>query len=504
MSENLTGTWEAWHASLYASLHRNDPKISEVRLRDFGRRGSNHVYGRLLGEALQGNTHVSHLQLPVSTDCIAPDKFSPPHRDHIALLLSYIRSGPALRDVHLEGRGALKYMGYLIDAVADSPHVVNFNIDLKLKYPPQAMGRLLATNKNLKRLSVAVVKSKGILSKTLKLNRTIEHLILRFWNKLPAAEEAEVIQGLRDHESLEKLDLMMAFSPSHVAMIGALSSVLPSLLSLTDLSLKHNFVLEEMELLLEGLYTSQSIVKLSLRGRLATPAAVAFVEYMQTRNGVGANGITSLRLFLASPLRSGWCDPNILVGDLLKGPRESGLQLLNWTVVSLFHGRPFHRTKRPRCLQFIPKLLHLRELEIQDCHMMNHCVAFCNAVKKNASLYKVLVTECKTGNKTVSFEGWDDKLVHLIKACGDRNRHLPQLLANPNEVHGESDPHSPSMCRGRFDEATKIKTRLLVPALLCVSQQTPRMALNHLFQGLLALNVSVGPRLQAPLRTAPM
>jgi hypothetical protein len=91
-------------------FRRNNPALTKIRIRELERRGPNHVYGRPLGEALQGNTHVSSLQLPVSTDCLLPDKFSPPHRDHVAPLLSYVRTSPALRNVHLEGRGIFQYL----------------------------------------------------------------------------------------------------------------------------------------------------------------------------------------------------------------------------------------------------------------------------------------------------------------------------------------------------------------------------------------------------------
>jgi hypothetical protein len=517
MSENLIGRWESLHASLYASIRRNNPAFTKIRIQELGRGAPNHVYGRLLGEALQGNPHVSHLQLPVSTDCLAPDKFSPPHRDHIAPLLNYIRTGPALRDVHLEGRGAMKYMEYLIDAVADSPHIINFKIEYKLKYPAKSMKRLLTKNESIKRLDIAVVKSKGTLSNALKSNQTIEDLKLEFWNDVPETEEVDLGGGLPDLQSLQKLDLKLSSSSSRAAIVETLSAVLPSFVNLTDLSLSHDFRAEEMHLFCEGLHANQSIVKLSLSGGFVPLAAAAFAAYMQTRNGVDTNAITSLRLYfslifgMSDGLQS--CDADLLIAELLDGPRGSGLRKLelhafrdalgiwdvmarNKTLVTL----KVHYTSKARCIQCIPELSHLQELELVDCDMTKECKAFCDAVKKNSSLYDVSVT--KASESTVSFEGWDVKEVRQVKAWGERNRHLPQLLAIPHDGASSSDLHKVSSDRSHGD-ARKTSTVPLMPTLFCVAKQTPRMALNRILQGLLALNDSVGPRVQAPLRTAP-
>jgi hypothetical protein len=519
MSDNLIGKWEALHASLYASIRRNTPSITEVQIRELGRRSPNHVYGRLLGEALQGNTHVSRLQLPVSTDCIAPDKFSPPHHDHVAPLLSYIRTGPALRDVHLEGRGSMKYMEYYIDAVADSPHVVNFKIEYKLKYPAKSMKRLLTKTKSLKRLDISVIKSKGILSNALKLNQTIEVLKLGFWNDVPETEEVELVRGLPHLQSLQKLDLTLSSSSSEAAITEALFTVLPSFVSLTDLSLSHDFRAEEMDLFCEGLHANQSIVKLSLSGGFVPLAASAFAAYMQTRNGVDTNAITSLRLYLSAffgmleNLES--CDANLLIADLLKGPRGSGLRKFelhafcgalgiwdvmarNKTLVTL----KVHMNSKnsARCFQCIPELTHLQEVELVDYPMTKECKALCNAVKKNASLYDASVT--KSSELTISFEGWDPKAVRQVKAWGERNRHLSQLLVSPHDARSNSDLRKASSDSSHGD-AHEISTVPLIPTLLWVAKQTPRMALHRQFQGLLALSDSVGPRVQAPLRTAP-
>jgi hypothetical protein len=516
ISDNLIGKWEALHASLYTSIRRNTPSITEVQIRELGGHSPNHFYGRLLGESLQGNTHVSRLQLPVSTDCLAP-KFSPPHRDHVAPLLSYIRTGPALRDVHLEGRGSMKYMEYFIDAVADSPHVVNFKIEYKLKYPAKSMKRLLTKTKSLKHLDISVIKSKGILSNALKLNQTIEVLKLGFWNDVPETEEVELVSGLPDLQSLQKLALTLSSSSSKAAIVEALSTVLPSFVSLTDVSLSHDFRAEEMDLFCEGLHANQSIVKLSLSGGFVPLAAAAFAAYMQTRNGVDTNTITSLRLYLSpffgmsENLES--CDANLLIADLLKGPCGSGLRKFelhafrgalgiwdvmarNKTLVTL----KIDIKNSARCFQCIPELPHLQELELVDYHMTKACKALCNAVKKNASLYDVSVK--KSSESTISFEGWDPKAVRQVKAWGERNRHLPQLLASPHDARSNSDLRMASSDRSHGD-ARKISTVPLIPMLLWVAKQTPRMTLHRLFQGLLALSYSVGPRVQAPLRTAP-
>jgi hypothetical protein len=422
-------------------------------------------------------------------------------------LLSYIRNGPALRDVHLEGRGASEYMKYLIDAVAESPHVSNFKIAYELKYPPQSMSHLLTTNETLKRLDVLVVESKGVLPSALKSNQTIEHLSLM--DELPEAEEVELVLSLYDHHSLQKLDLWLSYLSPQKAIVGALSIVLPSLLCLTDLSLTHHFRTEEMDLLCEGLHANQSIVSLRLSGDFVQLAAESFAAYMQTRNGVGTKCITFLSLFPMTAIDDDFvsCDFNRLVADLLNGPRGSGLRSFEltgliesygiWDVMA--HNKTLvtlkvHVLRAAECSECIPKLTHLRELELVDYHSTKECKALCDALKKNTSLYDFSLT--KRGDAAVSFEGWDAKVVRLIKTFGERNRHLPQLLTNLGGADSNSDPHS--------EANVHMSTTLpLAPTVLCVAKQTPRMTRDYMLKGLLALNDLVGPRVQAPLRTAP-
>jgi hypothetical protein len=427
----------------------------------------------------------------------------PTSGDRIAPLLQYIRSGPALWDVHLAGHG--EYMGYLIDAVADSPHVVNVKIDSSGNhfpissdptYPPQALGRLLTTNKKLESLSVPVVESNGILPNAFKSNQTTEELKLRF-HELPADEEVEVVQGLLDHPTLRTLDLVLIRCSSQATLIGALSSVLPSLLSLAHLALFYDFDVEEVELLTQGLHTNRSIVKLSLQGSFTPLAATAFVEYMQTQNGVGTSGITFLSL---CALRS--YDVTRLTAKLLDGPRGSGLQsfevhrvlddseIPEWEV--MVHNKTLttlkvHFITLSECAQFVPKL----------SGMADYAKALCNAVKQNASLHQVLLSKSNIG-KTVFGEAWYDKVVRQVKACGERNRLLPQLLANIHDEASKSDPRNTSNDHSH-GVVPQTLTLSQIPTLLRVAQQ----ARNHLFQGLMSLNDSVGPRVQAPLRTAP-
>jgi hypothetical protein len=486
-----------YYEELYAKIYCNVPDTAQLR---FHGRGRSHVYGHELGEALSRNTCCSVLDLEVSMGsfAIAPVGL-PPHQDHIAELLLYIRSGPALRCVRLKGRW-LEYLGYLIDAVADSPHVVNFTIDEFGEYPPQSMCRLLTTNKTLKRLTIPVLGSAHSVSNAMKLNETIEDLTLVFQDDLSDAEAMGMICSLQDHQSLRKLSLrlIMAFAPTAVVVIGGLSSVLPSLLHLSDLSLEHNFHLAEMELLLEGFADNPSLVKLSLSGDVEHSAAAAFAHYMQTRNGVGTKGIiTVLHFCPARWLGSESCDKGRFMADLLKTPRGSGLTSFQldgvFQVAEIWDSVANNKTlatltvvggtNETKCIQVLPELLRLRELTFEGndpFRRAGRCEAFCHALKANASLHEVLIQRVPFKNP---FNDWDDNFVRQIKAWGARNRLLPLLLAKDPNDHGD----------GNAPETWALP---LVPTLLHVAQQTPRMAPNHLLQCLLALEDSVGPRVQ--------
>jgi hypothetical protein len=526
-------TTKEYHKLLFRALKQNISKLTVVNLVDTisfvtgNPNTDNCVYGRRLGKALQNNTHVSRLLLPVFLGHIAPRGVTP-SPDHIAMLLSFIRNSTSLREVFLAGWDwdATDYAGYLIDAVADSQHVMILRIWNHMKYPPSSMARLLRTNTTLKELCLTVVQSGGVLSAALKLNQSIETLYLDCLNREPLAnaEAVEMVLALRDHQSLRKLSLRLGPERFYGNTVRALSSILATLSNLADLALDRRLCKEEMDLLVEGLHGNQSIKKLHLTGNFAPSAATAFADYMQSRNGIDTSRITSLTLCLISFSSEEVCDSDLLISDLLKGPYGGGLQsveLMEFQVPGLWNvllketpsknlrSLKLHCDRRDRveCLKYLPELVFLQKLEFQDmgCPVplvnecdVDECKVFCEAVKKNGSLHKVSVTTRLRNGTKVSFEDWDANVVRAVKAWGKRNRHLPQLLANPIDIAGASRCDN----RGAIS-AANAPNNALFPTLFWVAKQAPRMAPAQLLLGLLALDDVIEPRAQAPLRVAP-
>jgi hypothetical protein len=122
----------------------------------------------------------------------------------------------------------------------------------------------------------------------------------------------------------------------------------------------------------------------------------------------------------------------------------------------------------------LPNLLYLRELWLlQVPHDVDY---FMYALRKNSSLHEV----CFGDN--VDLDRLED-IAHLLEAFGQRNANLPAMLVDFQQLESN----------GMYTSSLEDSVVSLLPELLFVSLQMPRVAPTYMLSALLASHAKVGP-----------
>jgi hypothetical protein len=239
-----------------------------------------------------------------------------------------------------------------------------------------------------------------------------------------------------------------------------------------------------------------------------------FVTYMQTRNGVGTSCIQTLSVFGFGETSRHW----LAVAHLLKGPHGSGIKSirlgqlhqghglwaglavheqsrnLHCVEVVLYNGDEDDDLEFAAMLRHLPNMLYLRKLHCywyRDNDDLWKCMW---AVRTNGSLHVV-----KPCEQIAKGSIWDGQPSRLLQAWGQRNLELPNVMRPCDEDDDDVGARKVAReckadkCPSRSRRATNVA---LLPSLLLVARQTPRMAPNHKFSGLLAFSEYIGPNSQ--------
>ena len=253
-----------------AALRRNDPDTTEITLSDCPR----HIpqYGRRLGEALQGNQHVSYMSLRLSID-------EEEGTDNVALLVRYIRESEAMRKVRVVSRHARDDRGYaplfrrILLATAENPCITDLNLSINMEAAEESYAEsfalLMQTTQSLKTLcftldgGVASSQKRDIIAEAFGANQTLENLSFQYCSETDMGEY--ILLRLGAHPRLRELKMEYHGNDSSVAEIHALASFLGFTTSLEHLGIGYyEFDKECMGHLVEGLHSNQSLTKLSV------------------------------------------------------------------------------------------------------------------------------------------------------------------------------------------------------------------------------------------------
>jgi hypothetical protein len=272
-----------------------------------------------------------------------------------------------------------------------------------------------------------------------------------------------------------------------------------------------------VERFVEGLDVNRTIKELHIPIDFLQDEAIAlpFVTYMQTKNGVGASRIRTLGV--SGQVGMGEED-NVhhwrAVAELLKGPFGSGLETVMLCELDSYGAHELwasleasEQSRNLRCievdlefsamLRHLPNMLYLRKLQFHwQQGDETDLWTFMWAIRKNGSLHHV---ERKERRMSFSPDIWVGQPSRLLQAWGQRNLELPNVMRPCDEDDDDVGARKVAReckadkCPSRSRRATNVA---LLPSLLLVARQTPRMAPNHKFSGLLAFSEYIGPNSQ--------
>jgi hypothetical protein len=486
---------KAEFVQLCNALCRNDPSVTAIHSvpRAVNDRLKK-LYLQHLGQALVGNTHVSHvtIRFPLFSQDVSQEALD--NKSGLALLLRFFREGPALRSVDLSYPYILpEYLRVYLSALKLNPNLVSLNV-LHWHRPTAELATFIQTSMSLKEL---------------KLN-------------IDSFGDKEVTQTLLNNNRLEKLYVFGFGDHRHVCTFVTESTSLQQL-HLANFRLSREF----MRFFLDCLQLNGSIVELDLDSSEVDPEAVgvlasAAVASMASR----APSLPNMqRLGLNLRCSMDVTDPILgaCAAAMVTLCRHS-LKELSLKAVELEHDqRALWDTLTRHANQLKLECLRLPQFESVDHDNMNQClpllpslkelhfaspycnngnvsrqvvldggteaIEFCGAVRQSGSLCTVMVD-----GEFPWFLQRDVALNRLTRAALQRNQELPQLLASSS-----STPPT-----GESDEALSMESEELTapppsqfPGLFVASSRAPRMAHTWVLSGLFAVSaddLSTGSR----------
>ena len=488
--------------ALCASFRRNDPETTEVP-----RFYLTNAYGRRLGEALQGNQHVSYM-------CINLDHLLDGNEegtDSIALLLRYFRESEAMRKVELwgnAGRLTAEAGKTIILAIAENPCIEDLNMSINVEHVLEEFAFFLRRTQSLKTLRITLdgeatsSQTRELLAEAFGANQTLETLTLQNGSNTDLVES--VLRRLGSHPCLRELQLI-CLTNVRVADIHALASLLRSTTLLVHLKLRsYIFNKEQMEVLVEGLHSNQSLTKLSVSGCSfnleASDVFRCFVQTCETRSSIrelSFDGTFGLGAQFTGVLLGYWLillDENQGAGSSI----ASSLQILDLgsnlagfflalednasrILLPCLHCRDhMGRADWDALNRCLPKLVYLKELYIAGLEGGDvSSRGFLDALRKNGSLQHVVITQANFFNEAEAC---------LVQSYCKRNEAIPSLVA---KVQLDKDGD---------DDETDI---LLFPTIFQLAKQATRTAPNSILVGLLAAGDAIGPCRQCDKRSRP-
>ena len=497
--------------ALFSALRRNDPGTTVIPFNTYTR---TQQYGHTLGEALQGNQYVSTMKLDIEHLLDADEEGT----DSITLLIRYIGESKAMRRVQLDESGAYTHstvetktaiVSCILLAILENPCIKELVLDsIKLEIFAGSFAAFLRTTRSLKTLRLNLARLAGPASRELLHNARLAEF------DDPASREL-LHNAFVANQSLESLTydstsdrdfeesvLLRLDSPSrlrelklqcengvNVSQIHALVSFLGTTTLLEHLQLgQYDFDKEQMEHLVEGLYSNQTLTKLSLSWcTFSLEATDVFRTYMQScetqssirelsfKGGIGCN-LEPYGAMLASLLSIP--DDNQVMGSSI----GSLLQVLELhTNMAQFCDALAANASRIRlpCLHLhfpindvwealnrcLPNLVYLKKLELPFYlgERVNDDVFhnFTAAMQTNGSLQQVIIKH---------FGYFNEAELEIIHSTCKKNEMRQRLVA---------------------DVATDA---YILPLLFQSAKQASRTAPNVIATGLLTAGDSIGPK----------
>jgi hypothetical protein len=482
--------------NLLTRLYRNDPSLTTIDCN-----GGPVGYGRLLGLALLGNTHVSHLEFLHYTD---DAREAIGDIATLSPLFLYLEQAVALRALILIA-STTEFVGACLKAVSANKHVEILRLYVWLTNAnTSALATLVRSTRTLRELFLGgKIENALVLATALGANRSLWSLRLHTHGDTLSA----ILPRLSGNNYLRFLS--MSHDETSVDSNDDVHMGLYTYLSHPSCSVKQLelqcFCFNQKRILQlhAGLSSNRSLAHLNLEWcRFSTEAASLFASRL-TLNG-DEGGLKSIEVLEVAFRKYDWPYGGNVVNALVVG--MPNLQLLFWKwndlqesvlvdVSAVWNGISANASKihlRRMYAQYfltegndamnscIVQLVYLRELHFEEDNLRFHAneynagevvQKFFLAVRQNRSLHSLTVS----GTFPIF---WSHRHARIILASLERNEQLPQVL-----VASRIDPSG--------DGSVIMSDASLFPTLFHVAMQAPRMAPTSILTGLLTLNDSI-------------
>ena len=501
---------ERTFANICEELQNKDPRITNVDLND-GFTFTN-PRARRLGEALEGNPHVTALYFNIYG--LKDEAGQAEDRDCVALLLRFIRESPALRTVDLSALSSsnpalsVSILRRFFLAIAANPGIE----ELSLRWAnvhPDGFDTLMETTQSLQKLEIRLcdfgAAASRDMAEALCENQKLESLTICNGGGLVEA----ALLRLGSHPRLRELVLDGGIFRPCMTEANALGYFLRSSTTLEHLTLVgYGFNKELLEPIMEGVHSSHSLAKVSVVScKFDVEATLLFQGILKPKNE--KNSIRELHFenVKFAGLRTG----DVVVNILLPQPAEESASkaeqitllevldmseafgLLSGDFISIcgtlganastiqlqrFRYRKMDVPGSEALVGCLSKLLYLKELSTSEMAPDVSSRNLLRALQHNGSLQDVSITASAHAQRQVFTEDQSRR----VQLCFKRNQNIPALVAQPRLDNDDVEENSDKT------------DRFLFPTLFSVSQQARRTAPNSMLIGLMALGDSIGPR----------
>jgi hypothetical protein len=492
---------------LLRQLSENDASVNTIHTAEF-------EFGLdVLGEALEGNTHVS--EITVDLQCLLGDE---EEACDVQPFLHYIRSSQSLRKMSLDGITCNYFVGnrncglvaYVMSAIAENHRIQCLSCEFSHDWPHwRELVQLLRADSGLNRLCLSIWMMEGhqslddvelgIVSEVFGSSRSLQTFALRSRGRadillhdlFPILSRCQLSELKVDARNIPSAQMMV-----HFQMLADLVRSQPKLRRI-DLSFYH-FNIHQCESLFLALSESQCNRFIFNDCRFDSATTGMFVGIIQSvgdgencgsaphtnRNYGGddnddSNGTCAyldvssssfdestaqvlLDCLVGSSLQSLRCGQESLnIADFLNGMMENQSEIS----LSCLELQYVPGGQMDALVAFIPTSTGLSGLKLPKSGKHNDQLL--KAVHQNGSL------RCLTFGY--------GHLPARFRPPLQRNKFLPELLANPllDETH--------------LDSMVTKTALVLFPTLFRVAHQAPRMARNNILIGLLAVEDGFGP-----------